>query len=228
MLDGHQDLPVAASEVEVAVAPGVELGRSPERLPRPGGSALAGMVDQHHGAFEAALEVAQEAEDGGDLGDRVLVDAVQTDQWVEDQETWFDTLHGFHQALAVVAMVEAQDRDVDDGDVEGLEAGAGGTGDALEAAPHDVAGVLGGEQQDRSGLFGGEAAQAWDAGGHGDGEIERQEGLAALGFAADDTDGLLAPELVDHPLLAARPVLEVGRGSGREALHRRGLLVAVV
>ena len=37
----------------------------------------------------------------------------------------------------------------------------------------------------------GEAAQAGDAGGDGDGEIEGEEGLAALGLAADDADGLL-------------------------------------
>ena len=31
-------------------------------------------------------EVAQEAEDGGDVGDGVLVDAMEVDQGVEDQE----------------------------------------------------------------------------------------------------------------------------------------------
>ena len=65
--------------------------------------------------------------------------------------------------------------DVDDGEIEGLERGAGGPCDALEAGMYDVAGVLGGEQE-------------------------------------------------EQPLLLARPVLEVGWGSGWEALHRRALL----
>ena len=80
-------------------------------------------------------------------------------------------------------MVEAQCGHVDDGDVEGLEPGAGGARDALEAGAHDVPGVLGGEQQDGSWLVGGEAAQAGHAGGDRDGEVEREEGLAALGLA---------------------------------------------
>ena len=182
------------------------------------------MVDEQDGGLEAALDIAQEAEDGGDLGDGVLVDAVQADQGVEDDEAGPDTFHGLQQALPVVAMVEAQDGDVDDGDVEGLERGAGGPGDALETGAHDMAGVLGGEQQDRPGPFGGEVAQAGDAGGHRDGEIEREEGFAALGFAADDADRVAAPEPVDQPLPVPWPVLELGRGSGREALHRRALL----
>ena len=34
VLDGHDDLPVAAAQVEIAVAPGVQLRASPERLAR--------------------------------------------------------------------------------------------------------------------------------------------------------------------------------------------------
>ena len=94
MLDGHQDLPVAASQVEVAVAPGMQLGRTTQGLARPRGAALASVVDEQDGGLEPALQVAQEAENGGDLGDRVLVDAVQADQGVEDHEAWPDARHG--------------------------------------------------------------------------------------------------------------------------------------
>ena len=82
-------------------------------------------------------------------------------------------------------------------------------------------GVLGGEQQDRARFVGGEAAQAWDAGGDRDGDVERQEGLAALGLAADDADRLAHPQPIDEPLLSTRPVLELGRRPGREAVRRR-------
>ena len=77
------------------------------------------MVDQQHGGLEAALDVAQEAEDGGDLGDGVLVDTVQADQGVEDHEAGPDAFHRLHQALTVRTMIEAQRRHVDDRDVEG-------------------------------------------------------------------------------------------------------------
>ena len=221
MLDGHDDLLVPAAQVQIAVPPGVQLTAPAQGLPGPGRGALAGMMDQQDGAREAALDVAQEAEDGGDLGDGVLVDAVQAHERVEDDEPGPDALDRLHQALAVRAMVEAQRGHVDDGDVEGLEPGAGGARDALEAGAHDVPGVLGGKQQDRAGLVGDEAAQAGHAGGDRDGEVQREEGLAALGFAADDTDRLAPPQRVDEPLPAARAVFELGRGARREAVCRR-------
>ena len=45
----------------------------------------------------------------------------------------------------------------------------------------------------RTGPGRGEVPQAWDAGGHRDREVQRQEGLPAFGLAAHDADGLLAP-----------------------------------
>ena len=130
MLDGHDDLVVPAAQVQVAVTPGVEFRRTAKRLAGSGGAALAGVVDEHHGGREAALQTAQEGEDGGDVGDGILVDAMQAHQGVEDEQARADALDGLVQALAVVAVVEAQDGDVDDGDVEGVEVGAGGAGDA--------------------------------------------------------------------------------------------------
>jgi len=106
--------------------------------------------------------IAQERQDGGDVGDGVLVDAVQAHQGVEDEQAGPDTLDGVEQALSVVMQVEAQDRDVDDGDVEGGEVGAGGAGDAFEAGAHDVPGVFGGVHQDRACVHGGEVSQGGD------------------------------------------------------------------
>ena len=71
------------------------------------------------------------------------------------------------------------------------------------------------------GLVGGEAAQARDAGGDRDGEVQRQEGLAALGLAADDADRLAPPQRVDEPLVLARAVLQLDRRACREAVCRR-------
>ena len=80
MLDAHDDLPVPAAQVRIAVPSCVELGTSPQGLAGPRCPALAGMADEQHGGFEATLEVSQEAEDGGDLGDGVLIHAVQAHQ----------------------------------------------------------------------------------------------------------------------------------------------------
>ena len=61
--------------------------------------------------------------------------------------------------------------------------------------------VLGGEQQDATGTRHGEAAQTWDAAGDRDGEVQRQERLAAFWLAADDADRLLGPQAGDQPTM---------------------------
>ena len=60
-------------------------------------------MDEPDRGVEAPLEIAQEAEDRGDVGDSVLVDAVETDQRVEDHEARPDALYCLLQPLTVVA-----------------------------------------------------------------------------------------------------------------------------
>ena len=74
VLDGHDDLLVAAPQVQVAVAPGMELRGAAQGLARSRGAALAGVVDQQDGGLEAALEIAQEAEDALEQRRRFLSD----------------------------------------------------------------------------------------------------------------------------------------------------------
>jgi hypothetical protein len=78
----------------------------------------------------------------------------------------------------------------------------GGYRDAFEASAHDVQCVLGGKQQDATGTWHGEAAQTWDAGGDRDGEVQRQERLAALRLAAAQAEGFL----IDPSFVAIVPL----------------------
>jgi hypothetical protein len=163
-----------------------------------------------------------------DLGDQVLVDAVQANQRIEHQEFGFEACNGGLKGLLVLVAIEPECGHGDDVDVELLEVGAGGISDALEAMPDDVRGVLGGKQQHGAALTGREAAQARRAGGDGDGE----EGFAAFGFAADDADGLGASQTLDEPSLPA--VLRRGELCGTRCWQhchgrvpvRRGLRVS--
>ena len=63
VLDGHEYLPFSPAQVQIGVTPGMEFGRPPQGLARACGGALAGVMDEHDGGGEAALEVAQEGED---------------------------------------------------------------------------------------------------------------------------------------------------------------------
>ena len=68
----------------------------------------------------------------------------------------------------------------------------------------------------------GEAAQARDAGGDRDGEVEGEERLAALGLAADDADGLLGPQPGDQPAVLLRALGEtISWLDGKQAHLRR-------
>ena len=90
---------------------------------------------------------------------------MQAHQGVEDEQPGLNALDGVEQLLAVVVQVEVQGRDVDDGEVKGVERGAGDAGDAFEPGAHDVSGVLGGEEHEGTGVLGVEAAQRRHASG---------------------------------------------------------------
>ena len=107
------------------------------------------------------------------------------------------------------------------------EAAAGGGADAVKAAADDVQRVLGGIEQDATGARHREAAQAGSAGGDRDGEVQRQEGFAALRFAADDADGFIGPQAGDQPMLLLGAIGEaMGRLDGKRG-HRRRRIAAL-
>src|SRR5262249_59182047 len=83
----------------VAVAPGVELRGSAQRLAGADvAGALLGMVDDEDGKGVAALQLAQVGEQRGDLAAGVLVDPVQAHEGVEDQQFRLQPGNGFLQS----------------------------------------------------------------------------------------------------------------------------------
>ncbi len=182
-----------------------------------------------------ALEVAQVGEHGGDVGSRVLVDAMQPHEGIEHEERGAQGVDGGAQAILIGGEIEPETGGSDDLDVEGGEVDPGREGDAVQALAHDVERVFGGVEEDAAGLGGRKAPQAGGPRGDGERDIEREEGLAALGLPADDADGLRGPEALDEPAALGRPALELMReAGGQERGHarlsagarRRGLLAA--
>ena len=93
---------------------------------------------------------------------------------------------GLHHQLAAITRGRGDDLDVEVG-----ERAARGARDADEPLPHDVQRVLGGEEQHPAGARDREVPHARRARRDRDGEVEREEGLAALGLATDDADSLV-------------------------------------
>src|SRR6185295_12783434 len=189
-----------ATQVEVRVAPRVEFARAAQRLASAHlRAALARMMDEHDGNAVSALELAQVREQRGDLAGVVLVDAVQAHERIEDQEPRAQFGDGLGERVAVALDVEPHRGRGDDLDVEVSERATSGARDAREPLAHDVERVLGGEEQYPAGARDGEAPHTGRARGDRHGEVEREEGLAALRLAADDSDGLITPQLLDEP-----------------------------
>jgi hypothetical protein len=191
MLDSQNDAVVTvASEIEVGITPGVELRRSAQRLTGTDcAGALFGVVDDGHGDAMAALQFAQEGEQWGDVATDILIDAMQAHERIEDQQARLQPGDGLFQTHAVSLEIEAQTGCRDHLHVERGETDAGRGADAFEAAAHDMQGILGGIEQDAAGSADREAAQAGDARGDGDSQIEGEEGFPAFRLAADDADG---------------------------------------
>ena len=136
--------------------------------------------------------------------------------------------HGVGEAVAIGIEIEAEGGRGDDLDVEIGERDAGGLADAIEAASHDVQRVLGGVEQDAACSRHREAAQAGDAGGDRDGDVEGEERLAAFGLAADDADGLLGPQAGDEPAVLFLALGEAPCGFDRQQAHLRRADAALV
>ena len=179
------------------------------------------MVDDGDGDGVAPLQFAQEGEQRGDVAADILVDAMQTHERIEDQQPWPEGGDGLLEPRAVGLEIEAQAGRGDHLDVEFGESDPGGGTDAFEALTDDMQRVLGGVEQHTAGALDGEAAQAGCSGGDGDGQIEGEEGFAALGLAADDADGFFGPELIDQPAALLGSFGKTPGRLDRELGHRR-------
>ena len=219
MLDGQDDTIVTVPpEIEVGIAPGVELRRSAQGLTGTNGArALFGVMDEHHGDGVAPLQFAQEGKQRRDIATDILIDAMQAHERIEDEQPRFQPGDGLFQTYAVSLEIEAQTGRRDHLDVEFGETDAGGGANAFEAATDDMERVLGGIEQHATGIGHDEAPQAGDAGGDGDREIEGKEGFAAFRLAADDADGLFRPQPVDEPALLFGALGETPGLAGPEA-----------
>ena len=173
-------------------------------------------------------QVTQEGEQRCDIAADILIDAVQAHERVEHEQPWLQPGDGLVEAGAVGVEIEAQAGGGDHLDVEFGESGAGGDTDAFEAATDDMERVLGRIEQDAAGALHREAAQAGGAGGDGNGQIEGEEGFAALGFAADDPDGLFRPQPIDEPALLLGAIGETPGRLDRKQAHRRRRIAALV
>jgi len=123
----------------------------------------------------------------------ISVDAVHADEGVEEKESRTDRAKCGVEAEEVVVEVEAERRRGDDEEVEVVEVDFALTTDGCDAGAHVGEGVLGEIDEGGSGACDVEASEAGGCGRDGDGHVESEPARTALGWAADEADGLVAP-----------------------------------
>src|SRR5271165_5395398 len=101
---------------------------------------------------------------------------MQAHEGIEDEEPRLQPGDGLIETYAVDLEIKAQAGRGDHLDVELGEVDAGGGADAIDPAADDMECVFGGVEQDATRACHREAAQAWDARGDSNGEIEGEEG----------------------------------------------------
>ncbi len=86
MLAGQDEITAPKTQVEIRIAPGVEVGATSEGKTGFIGGVLAGVVDEDDGKAESSGEFAQGREHGRDFCGVILVHALKTDVGVQDKK----------------------------------------------------------------------------------------------------------------------------------------------
>src|SRR5271155_4195052 len=101
MLDRQREIIAVAAQIEVGIAPGMELRGAAQRLTgADAATALLGVMDDEHGNVMPALQLAQVGEQRGDLAAGVLVDAVDTYERIEGEQARLQAGDGLGEGAA--------------------------------------------------------------------------------------------------------------------------------
>jgi hypothetical protein len=168
-----------------------------------------------------SLQLTQERERRRHFAAGVLIDAMQTHERIEDEQTRRQFRDGTLEAFAIHRQIQSQRGRRDDLHIQCIEAASGGGTDAFEPSAHDMQGIFGGIQQHAPGMRHLEASQARTPRRHGEGQIKGKEGLATLGLPADDADRFPTPQVGDEPTLLDGLRGQTPRGQHLQCLHRR-------
>jgi len=88
VLDGEHERVARAAQVQIGVAPRVQVSRAAQPLTglRAGGAVLSCVMGHDDCEVVLALQCAQVREQRGDVASIVLVDAVQAHEWIEQEQ----------------------------------------------------------------------------------------------------------------------------------------------
>ena len=210
VLGGEGEGVTLAAEEEAGIGPGVEVAGAAEVLAGgAGATVLAGVVNDGDGDVKGSLEVAEVGEQGRDIAGEVFIDAVESDEGVEEEEAGAQVGKGVAQTVLVGVEVETQTGGRDDVTGQGGELDAAVAAQAAQAGLDGGGGVLGHVEEGRAGVVDVEGVEAWGGGGDGESEVEADPGFARLRGTTNDTDSGPGPKAVDEPAALGTGLFEV-------------------
>jgi hypothetical protein len=108
MFDGEVKLAARTTKVQVRVTPGMELGRAAQRLTcAHAARGFASVMHDEHGELMLSLQGTKVREQRCHFAAGVLVDAVQTNERIEDQKARLELCDGVFEAFAVGSLIDA-------------------------------------------------------------------------------------------------------------------------
>lgn len=202
-----------AREVRIVVAKRVEVARSAKGLAEMSAYALAHVVDDEDRDRVLALHLAEEAEERGDVGAAVFVEAVESHQGIEQEELRTASREGPRETLLIGREIEPDGGCGDDVDIESREVERAMHADGTDALTDARERVLGEVDEGRAAIIDGEAIEKGRARCDADGHVEPEPALRAFGLSPAEPDGLVSPHVSDEPVRAG---LESGQIAGTD------------
>ena len=132
VLSRESEIITITAQIEIGIAPGVELGGAAQGLAGPNAAGtLLGVVDDDHGDAVSSLQLAQIGEQRRDLAAGILIDAMQTHEGIENEQARLQFGDGVVERPAVGFEIEPHGRSGDHLYVEIGERDACGGADAV-------------------------------------------------------------------------------------------------
>lgn len=179
VLNGEEQLCAAAPDEQQRICPRKEVAGAAQTLSGlASGAILTRVVHDEDGYVVGALQLAQIAEQRGDLTGVVFVDAMQAHKGIEHEHSRRVLRDSVAEPPLVVLTVEPQRGGCDEVNGEVGEVEGAVTTDACEARLDDGRGVLGHVEEHGAHVAALEDAEARDAARNGDRHLEREPRLA--------------------------------------------------
>jgi len=156
-------------------------------------------MDEQHSHVKTPLQLAERAKHGRDLGRRILIDAGDAYERVEDEKARTVLIEGGFEAPEVFRVLESQRIDIEQIERDPLHGETPTLGEAIEPCPERWRGVIGPEEEHRTGFAHTVATESRCARGHAESNVGSEPCLEMFRRCPEQTHSFSKPQILDEP-----------------------------